>query len=69
MVEEEDGNEQATVQFPSSTELQGRAIELAQPAGNVISSCFRLRLGNQSSNPRNNSPQLNVKSSAVPQWF
>lgn len=33
MVEEEDGNEQATVQFPSSTELQGRAIELAQPAG------------------------------------
>ncbi|KAG0624343.1 hypothetical protein M758_3G240900 [Ceratodon purpureus] len=31
MVEEEDGNETAIVQYPSSTELHGRAIELLQP--------------------------------------
>lgn len=35
MVDEEDGNETAIVQYPSSTELQGQAIELVQPAGNI----------------------------------
>jgi len=33
MIEEEDGNELPTVQYPSSTELQGRGIELLQSAG------------------------------------
>ena len=35
MVEEEDCNDTAIVQYPSSTELQGRAIELVQPSGNI----------------------------------
>jgi len=39
MIEEEDGNESPTVQYPSSTELQGRAIELLQSSG--ISTYFR----------------------------
>ncbi|XP_024381679.1 kinesin-like protein KIN-14N [Physcomitrium patens] len=33
MVEEDEGNESPSVQFPSSTDLEGRAIELVQPSG------------------------------------
>lgn len=35
MIEEEDGNDSPTVQYPSSTELQGRGIELVQSAGKI----------------------------------
>lgn len=37
MVEEDEGNESPSVQFPSSTDLEGRAIELVQPSGNINS--------------------------------
>ena len=37
LLEDEDVEESAVVQYPSSTELQGRAIELNQPSGRVRS--------------------------------
>ena len=40
LLEDEDVEESAVVQYPSSTELQGRAIELNQPSGRVRSFSF-----------------------------
>lgn len=36
MIDEAEGNDLPTVQYPSSTELQGRGIELVQSAGNKL---------------------------------